>query len=262
MSLTRFIDELDRAETADHILSMLQKYFAVFGIQRLICLYIPPEGLFEFQKVELYHYGYEALPEFINVFENGLDSQQSVTREELRSYEDLDPHFRGDVTYRGVFEELSQKVLKLLKAQNMKPGLRVATYGPKQRSSIFDIAQPSGADGMDGFPKSLSTRHIQIACQAAHLRLCELKRTERLHDIQLSKREKEVLSAVVDGLRNSEIARKMNLSKHTIDSYLRRIFLKLNVRDRVEAAVKCVELNLLGESQSNMDSKSPIDKNG
>jgi len=251
MSLASFIDKLDKADTPDHILGSLQRYLAGFGVQRLICLYIPPEGLFDFQKVELYHYGYDDFPELINIFEKGLDSNHTVTRAGLRSYENLDPHYRGDVTYNGIFEELSQKVLNLLKERDLKPGLAVTTYGPKERSSIFDIALPSGTRGSDLFPTELSSRHIQIACQAAHLRICETKRSECLHDIRLTNREKEVLSGVVEGQKNSEIAHNMNLSKHTVDSYLRRIFLKLMVTDRVEAAVKCVELKLLIESKPN-----------
>lgn len=50
----------------------------------------------------------------------------------------------------------------------------------------------------------------------------------------LSKREEDVLSCVVDGLKNREIAAHLHLSEHTIKNYMFRIFDKLGVSSRVE----------------------------
>ncbi|MDI6815976.1 MAG: helix-turn-helix transcriptional regulator [Actinomycetota bacterium] len=48
-------------------------------------------------------------------------------------------------------------------------------------------------------------------------------------------REKQILSFISHGLTNKEIATLLNLSKHTIDNHCRKIFRKLDVRDRFEA---------------------------
>ena len=50
----------------------------------------------------------------------------------------------------------------------------------------------------------------------------------------LSKREEDVLSCAVDGLKNREIAAHLHLSEHTIKNYMFRIFDKLGVSSRVE----------------------------
>ena len=50
----------------------------------------------------------------------------------------------------------------------------------------------------------------------------------------LSKREEDVLSCAVDGLKNREIAAQLRLSEHTIKNYMFRIFDKLGVSSRVE----------------------------
>jgi two-component system, NarL family, nitrate/nitrite response regulator NarL len=50
----------------------------------------------------------------------------------------------------------------------------------------------------------------------------------------LSKRERDVVLCVADGLSNREIARRLNLTEHTVKNYLFRIFDKLGVSSRVE----------------------------
>jgi DNA-binding NarL/FixJ family response regulator len=51
---------------------------------------------------------------------------------------------------------------------------------------------------------------------------------------QLTKREEDLVRLVADGLGNREIAKKLNLSEHTIKNYMFRIFDKLGISNRVE----------------------------
>jgi DNA-binding NarL/FixJ family response regulator len=55
---------------------------------------------------------------------------------------------------------------------------------------------------------------------------------------QLSAREREVLELLAQGYAYKEIASRLNLSAHTVDSHLRHIYDKLHVRSRGEAAAK------------------------
>ena len=64
-------------------------------------------------------------------------------------------------------------------------------------------------------------------------------------DYGLSAREAEVLQCVVDGLLKKQIAERLQLSAHTIDSYLRRIYEKLHVNSRSSAVSKAIRENLL-----------------
>jgi len=50
----------------------------------------------------------------------------------------------------------------------------------------------------------------------------------------LTRREEDVVRLVADGLKNGEIAQRLNVAEHSIRNYLYRIFDKLGVSSRVE----------------------------
>lgn len=64
-------------------------------------------------------------------------------------------------------------------------------------------------------------------------------------DYGLSTREIEVLQFVVEGLLKKEIAARLQLSVHTVDAYLRRIYEKLHVNSRSGAISKALKENLI-----------------
>ena len=61
----------------------------------------------------------------------------------------------------------------------------------------------------------------------------------------LTDREREVLVHVAKALSNAEIADALHLSEATVKTHVGRIFMKLNLRDRVQAAVLAYELGLV-----------------
>ncbi len=67
--------------------------------------------------------------------------------------------------------------------------------------------------------------------------ITDFSKALNLHPIQtLSLREREILRLVAEGLSNKEIANQLHLSVQTVKVYLTRVFQKLGVRNRVEAA--------------------------
>jgi len=57
----------------------------------------------------------------------------------------------------------------------------------------------------------------------------------------LTKREHEILLMLAQGLRNKEIARKLNLTESTIKVHVQNILRKLELHSRVQAAVYAIE---------------------
>ena len=59
---------------------------------------------------------------------------------------------------------------------------------------------------------------------------------------QLSKREEEVLELLARGFLCKEISAELGISTHTVDTYRRRIYEKLHVRSRAQAAALYVQM--------------------
>lgn len=60
----------------------------------------------------------------------------------------------------------------------------------------------------------------------------------------LTKREKEVLAYVADGLSNKEIATSLNITERTVKNHLFSIYRKMDVSDRTQAAIYVIKNGL------------------
>ncbi len=117
----------------------------------------------------------------------------------------------------------------------------------------FQVFGPGGRNGVFGFAwgkvartfKPSILHEVRWVCQAVHLRYCEFLEQKIPETIGLSNREREVLEWVARGKSNSDIATIMGVSAHTVDAYLRRIFLKLGTTDRVTAAIRGVGTGII-----------------
>ncbi|WP_068117153.1 helix-turn-helix transcriptional regulator [Tropicimonas marinistellae] len=64
-------------------------------------------------------------------------------------------------------------------------------------------------------------------------------------DVPLTPREHEILGWIASGKSNAVIAEILGISRHTVDTYNRRIFRKLDAADRTTAAVKALHAGVL-----------------
>lgn len=61
---------------------------------------------------------------------------------------------------------------------------------------------------------------------------------------ELTPREKEVLSLIARGLRNTDVAQALNITDSTVASYIKTIYRKLGISSRAEAAWHATRLGL------------------
>jgi len=74
---------------------------------------------------------------------------------------------------------------------------------------------------------------------------------------QLTSRESEIVRLLATGLRNAEIAERLQVAESTIKTHLYNIFEKLQLRDRVELAVYALRHGLVGAQDRPM---APIER--
>ena len=61
---------------------------------------------------------------------------------------------------------------------------------------------------------------------------------------ELSVRETEVVRLIAGGLSNKEISARLSLSEKTVKNHISRIFSKLNITARTQAAVHAIKTGL------------------
>jgi DNA-binding NarL/FixJ family response regulator len=64
-------------------------------------------------------------------------------------------------------------------------------------------------------------------------------------DLGLTPRETEILTLLVTGATNAEIAQELTVSVETVKSHVGEVLRKLNVRDRVQAIIFTHEHGLI-----------------
>ena len=56
-------------------------------------------------------------------------------------------------------------------------------------------------------------------------------------EIELTPRERDVLSLVIDGYANKQIARRLGITEKTVKGHLTNLFQRIGVSDRTQAAL-------------------------
>lgn len=125
-----------------------------------------------------------------------------------------------------------------LKIKNEFPLVKIIAMSTfKERSYISKMIQ-NGASGY--LVKSASKEEIEEAILSVHegklymsldINLSSADKEEMNNIPVLSSREKEILLLIADGLTNPQIAAKLFLSLHTVDSHRKNILTKFSVNN-------------------------------
>jgi LuxR family transcriptional regulator/LuxR family quorum-sensing system transcriptional regulator CciR len=124
----------------------------------------------------------------------------------------------------------------------LSEGIAIPVFGPAGRNGYIALGFRKGEER----PLSDDQRqNLQLACQAAHLRYCEILAERQPEPVQLTPREREILEWVARGKSNSVISAIVGISANTVDTHIRRIYAKLDVTDRVSAAIRGLSAGMI-----------------
>ncbi len=117
-----------------------------------------------------------------------------------------------------------------------------------QSGAIGYLLKSVSADKLAEAIRSAHQGQSTIEAEAAKMLLHASHKPAQLGD-DLTKRERQVLTLLVDGMTNKEIAEQLNLSHGTIRVYVSKILSKLSVTNRTEAATLALQNNLIPEKK-------------
>lgn len=131
--------------------------------------------------------------------------------------------------------------LEALRAAGVTDGFALPCFGPGGRDANVGLSGMTDATRCN----DEALHELHAVAQAAHLRICALTSEQLRMEKQLSQRELQILDWVARGKSNGVIADILHISVGTVDTYMRRIYEKMDVSDRTSAAVKGVGMGLI-----------------
>ena len=91
----------------------------------------------------------------------------------------------------------------------------------------------------------LAIQAIGLSCYYHLQRHCDKEPDPPVTTSKLSKRERDVLDLVADGLSAQDIAKKINLSDRTVEWHISQAMQKLGAKNRVQAVVLAIRDGLI-----------------
>lgn len=110
---------------------------------------------------------------------------------------------------------------------------------------LKDVEMDELAEAVFKASRGEATLHPQVASRVIQ-ELHGRKKDENTLDVDLTKREMEILKVIAQGMSNSEIAEKFVISKYTVKGHVSNILSKLHLADRTQAAVYAWQQGIVG----------------
>jgi len=149
----------------------------------------------------------------------------------------------SDVFVEGKIKKLPEieKYIKLLSSRGYHNGVAMPVFGVGNSFGFISLASHQKAINIK-LDKNIIVQHVCIDLMRQYIRITKI---ENGGVIKLTRREKEVLTWVLKGKSNSVIAQLMNISEHTVSTYIKRSTKKLNASSKWSAALTAVLIGLI-----------------
>lgn len=236
--LSIYVDAVRRSESFQDLRAACVVFFRDIGAVRVSYHHLPPPGAVDYSPQLTV--AAEGFPEdWVDRYVG--ERLYDIDPIPKRALDGTSPFWWLDVDKFGPLNNDERHYMRLLKASGIGEGLAVPVFGPHGRNGDAGVGLGKTRPAMSSY----DVMRLQWGCQIGHLRYCELLLDRLADGAELSRRESEILGWVARGKSNSIIAQLIGISGYTVDTYLRRIYVKLGVSDRVTAALRGMALGLI-----------------
>lgn len=205
-------------------------YVQSFGCDALSYLHLPPPGAVDFDDLNFFAFGFSE-DEITSIESARALSCYPFKRRTLKLYE---PIFWTNAQKSLDLSEAEWNALRLFYTDLQQNGLIIPVHGAKGRDGCIILRFK---DNLRVYSRS-EVRRLQFGVQFAHQEFCKKCAIADSKLVVLTSREREILTWVARGKSNSVIADIIGISQHTVNGYLRRIYLKTRTSDRTTASVR------------------------
>ncbi|OYW87048.1 MAG: hypothetical protein B7Z20_06020 [Sphingobium sp. 32-64-5] len=231
------LEQIGLAETPAALWRVMRRYFRSRGFEGLVYFLANRHTRGVVRGFTLIHRGFPkaVTQRYIDEAQGGIDPGPGFALAQGRPV-------RWSESFQSMdLDEEQTNFRDAMRGVNLGDGYYLPVYGPRGRHGTVSIGNMRDPGVLDTAPLD----EMHLIAQAAHMRLCHLVPDSTLLENPLSARELEILEWVARGKSNGVIAEILDLSAGTVDTYLRRIFGKLDVSDRTSAAVRGVSMGLI-----------------
>jgi len=116
---------------------------------------------------------------------------------------------------------------------------QVVCLGGADDGSAGVLSREAGAHQIDAALRAVAAGLIVRCSGAAEAGFAAMRESDG--QALLTPRELDVLAALAEGITNKAIARRLNISLHTVKFHVESLFRKLGARTRTEAVAKAAE---------------------
>ncbi len=237
MELSAFEDAVERTTEPPALWALCTAFFHARRIVRVTYHHLPPMGALDGDQVR---FRAEGIPEYLvarYVAERMWRENPMLAHARTRA----EPFYWSEALRDAELSDRAQAFFDELGRSGITDGLGVEVFGPHGRNGYCGLGLPPELAPLP----AADVRDLHWACQLAHLRYCTLLAERNRAPPGLSRRESEVLGWVAKGKSNASIGEILGISAHTVDAHLRRLFLKLDVGDRISATVRGLGVGLI-----------------
>ena len=233
-----FVEKAYAADSIDALRQLCIDFFLAQGLKMVSYHHLPPPGASDYNSnITVAAYGYPE--DWAKIYvERKYYEIDPVPK---RAIDAAFPFWWSEIGKDKNLTEEERDYLDAVTKADLGEGLAIPVFGPHGRNGYAGLG--FGKKGVELSVAEIAM--LQWACQLAHQRYVHLLRARAPADITLSKRETEILEWVARGKSNPVIAEIIGISTYTVDTYLRRIYGKLDVSDRVTAALRGLAIGLV-----------------